>query len=339
MSYLPLRIPLHLPHPSIRYMSQFKLFDDYESEMWPRARQNTVLNVCPQGERMVIERLGKLHSIKESGWFLAIPIVDNIRFCIDMRERALSIPAQAAITKDNVHVDVSGNLYFQFNDPLKAAYGSTNPIYAVKQHAQSCMRAALGELELDQILHARAQLNTMIRETVQEAAVAWGIDVKRYEITEVSPDKFITEAMDKQAAAERDRRKKVLEAEGDKRAAELNSEGVKIQLQNESEGSLIRTRNEAAGRKFQYVLEAEGEAEAILIKAKAQAEAIAVVARALAESGGLEAAKLNVAREYINMYSDMGQKSNTMIFSERPGDVNALLAQAQAVLAASTNSK
>ncbi len=88
------------------------------------------------------------------------------------------------------------------------------------------MRAAIGELELDQILHARATLNSMIRKSVDEAAQNWGLEIKRYEITEVSPDKFITEAMDKQAAAERERRKKVLEAEGDKRSAELESEGA-----------------------------------------------------------------------------------------------------------------
>jgi hypothetical protein len=72
------------------------------------------------------------------------------------------------------------------------------------------MRAAIGEMELDQILHARAQLNQLIRSTVQEASVNWGIEIKRYEITEVLPDKHISEAMDKQAAAERERRKKVL---------------------------------------------------------------------------------------------------------------------------------
>ncbi len=135
----------------------------------------------------------------------------------------------------------------------------------MKQHAQSAMRAAIGELELDQILHARAQLNTMIRTAVQEAAVAWGLDIKRYEITEISPDKYITEAMDKQAAAERERRKKVLEAEGDKRAAELESEGQKIRHKNESEGMLIRVENEARARKSQLVLEVRASCRAFVV--------------------------------------------------------------------------
>ncbi len=117
------------------------------------------------------------------------------------------------------------------------------------------MRAAMGELELDEILHARAHLNTMIRKSVQKSAEAWGIEIKRYEITEVSPDRFITEAMDKQAAAERDRRKKVLDAEGDKRSAELESEGLKVKMKNESEGMLIKVTNEAEATKIQKLLE------------------------------------------------------------------------------------
>lgn len=229
-------------------------FDD-DLDAWPREKPNTILNVCPQGSRMVVERLGKFHDVKDGGWFLAIPMIDQIRFVVDMREKALNIPPQSAITKDNVHVHVSGNLYCQFVDAEKAAYGSKNPIYAVKQHAQSSMRAAIGELELDDILHARAQLNQMIKTTVEESARAWGLEIKRYEITTVAPDKFITEAMDKQAAAERHRRKKVLDAEGDKRAAELESEGVKIRMKNESEGMLIKMTNEAEAAKIKATVE------------------------------------------------------------------------------------
>lgn len=199
------------------------------------------------------------------------------------------------------------------------------------------MRAAIGELELDQILHARAQLNTMIRAAIQEAATKWGVHILRYEITEVSPDKVIMEAMDKQAAAERGRRKKVLDAEGDKRSAELESEGVKIKMMNESEGTLIKIRNEAEAQKSKILLVAEGESKAMEIRALAQAKAISLIAQALNEGGASEAAKLQVAREYIAMYADIGSKSNTMIFNDRPADVNALLAQASAVMASNNS--
>lgn len=306
------------------------LNDDLDS--WPRSKPNTILNVCPQGETMVVERLGKLHEMHTGGWFLAIPVMDQVQYVVDMREKALSIQPQSCITKDNVTVAVSGVLYCQFVDAERAAYGSKNPIYSVKQHAQSSMRAAIGEMELDEILRARSELNTIIRGSVQEASTAWGLDIKRYEITEVTPDAAITEAMSRQAAAERGRRSSVLEAEGRKKAAVLDSEGEKIRLVNKSEGELISVENAAKAQKVQLMLEAEGEADAIRKKAEAQAMAINTVAEALATDSGDEAAKINIARNYIDMYADIGSKSNTMIFNSQPADINALLAQATAVI-------
>ena len=120
------------------FSSKLRLLDiDDDLDAWPKSAVNTLINVCPQGEHRIIERLGKFHRVHSGGWFFAIPIIDDIRFCVDMRERTISITAQSSITKDNVHVEVSGNLYCQFNSAEKAAYGSKNPIYAVKQHAQS----------------------------------------------------------------------------------------------------------------------------------------------------------------------------------------------------------
>lgn len=74
-----------------------------------------------------------MHSIEDSGWFLAIPLVDQIAYVIDVRERAIDIPPQSAITRDNVSVEVSGNLFVQFVDPERAAYGAFNPLYSVMQ--------------------------------------------------------------------------------------------------------------------------------------------------------------------------------------------------------------
>jgi len=289
---------------------------------------NTVLNVVPQGQLHIVERLGKLHTIQPSGYFFAIPFFDQVAYIVDVRERAIDIAPQAAITKDNVSVQVSGNVYVQFVDAEKAAYGANNPLYAVMQHAQSAMRSAIGEMELDEILHGRARLNTLIKGAVQEAAVAWGLEIRRYEITEITPDEQIRIAMDKQAAAERTRREQVLQAEGSKQRAQLTSEGVKISLTNESEGNLIKVRNEAEASKTKLFLEAEGEAEAIRLKAIAQAEAIAKIASELQKPGGEEAAKLAVAQDYIQMFGEMGKNSNTMMFNDKPADVNSLLAQA-----------
>lgn len=299
---------------------------------WPRGSTNTVLNIVPQGEVFVVERLGKLQSLKQSGWFLAIPVIDRIAYRVDMRERAMEITPQSCITKDNVIVAVSGNCYVQFVDPERAAYGSTNPLYAVRQFAQSSMRAAIGEMDLDEILHARTELNNVICGHLREAAQAWGLDVKRYEITEITPDRHIVEVMEKQATAERLRREKVLNAEGEKKAATLESEGVKTRLVNESEGERIAAENQAEANKKQLVLSAEGDAAAIRLRANAQAEALNTIANALNSPHGQAAANLQVAQRYIEMYGEMGSQSNTMIFSDKPGDFNTLLAQAAAVL-------
>jgi regulator of protease activity HflC (stomatin/prohibitin superfamily) len=299
---------------------------------WPLRKPNTVFNIVPQGYRYVVERFGKLHAIQESGWFLAIPVVDTISYVIDVRERALDIQPQAAITRDNVSVEVSGNLFVRFVDPEKAAYGALNPLYSVTQHAQSAMRSAIGEMELDEILHGRARLNSLIKGSLQEASEPWGLEIRRYEITEITPDQQIRLAMDKQAAAERDRREQVLRAEGAKRRAELESEGVKISLTNESEGNLIRVENEAEATKKRILLEAEGHAQAIRMTAHAQAEALRTIAAELRGPGGHEAARLAVAREYVSMYGEMGKQSNTILFNERPADVTSLMAQAVTAL-------
>lgn len=190
------------------------------------------------------------------------------------------------------------------------------------------MRSAIGEMELDEILHGRARLNALIKGSLQEAATPWGLEIRRYEITEITPDHQIRIAMDKQAAAERDRREHVLRAEGDKQRAQLMSEGVKIQMTNESEGTLIKISNEAEASKQRIRLEAEGQAEAIRLMANAQAEALETIARQINKPGGADAAKLALARDYVTMYGEMGAKSNTIMFNDRPGDVNALLTQA-----------
>jgi len=305
-----------------------------ESTQWPMTKLNTIFNIVPQGELHVVERLGKLNSIEDSGWFLAIPFLDRIAYIIDVRERAMDIQPQAAITRDNVSVEVSGNLFIRFNDPERAAYGAKNPLYSVIQHAQSAMRAAIGEMELDEILHGRAKLNALIKGTLQEASSPWGIEIRRYEITEITPDEQIRLAMDKQAAAERSRREQVLRATADKERAQLTSEGVKISLQNESEGNLIRVRNEADATKTQLLKEAEGKAEAIKLLAVAQAQALAKIAAELQKAGGADAAQLALARDYVAMYGEMGKESNTMIFNDRPADMSSLLAQAVAAMKA-----
>eukprot|EP00462_Mataza_sp_D1_P004619 CAMPEP_0175100336 /NCGR_PEP_ID=MMETSP0086_2-20121207/7041_1 /TAXON_ID=136419 /ORGANISM="Unknown Unknown, Strain D1" /LENGTH=311 /DNA_ID=CAMNT_0016374457 /DNA_START=154 /DNA_END=1089 /DNA_ORIENTATION=+ len=298
---------------------------------WPVSKANTILNIVPQGEVMVVERLGKFHSIQPSGWFFAVPVIDRIAYIVDMREKSILINPQSCISKDNVSLAVSGNVYTRFVDGYNAAYGSFNPIYNVVQNAQSAMRAAIGSMEFDDILQERQAINDKVLNALQKAADPWGVEVLRYEITEVQPDRAIVKAMDKQAIAERDRREQVLAAEGLKRSFVLESEGIKLRKQNESEGELIKIRNEAQAEKEKLTLEAEGKAQAILVQAQAQAEAIRRVAEALNSPGGQSAAQLDLAAKYVKMYGELSGKSNTMLIQEKPADINSLVSQAAAV--------
>merc|ERR1712125_292369 len=113
---------------------------------------------------------------------------------------------------------------------------------------------------------------------------------------------------------------------GEKRRAELSSKGVKISLSNESEGTKVK-----------LVREAEGEALSVELRAQAQAEAIRKVSAELQKPGGMDAAKLALAREYVLMYGEMGKQSNTMLFNDRPADINALLSQAALALSTGAN--
>ena len=306
-------------------------------DAWPIVGRNTVVNMCPEGKVMVIETLGKFSKLQKSGLFFLVPIFQKIAYVVDMREKAMEIDPQPAITRDNVSLQVSGNVYLRFIDAKKAAYGSFNPQYAVVQNAQSAMRAIIGKMELDEILHARDTINSEVTKALDMNAEPWGLQVLRYEITQLTPNHEIQHAMDKQAVAERERREVVKNAEGMKEAAVLQSEGIKIKMTNESEGELIKIRNEAQADKERQILEAEGEAQSVLAKAEAQAKAIAMISAQLATAEGKDAAQLTVAKDYIEMYGAIGMSSNTMFFGGQAGDVSQLVAQAASVFKATVD--
>lgn len=301
---------------------------------WPISKFNTILNICPEGDCMIVERLGSFSRVEKPGWFLTIPFIDQISYQVDMRERTMFYPPQSAITKDNVNVKIGAVIFTQFVDPVQAAYGAKNPLLAIKELAKSAMRATVGELELDEVFHSRKIVNERCFAAVGEAAANWGMKVTRHEILDVTPDRYISESLDKQAAAERMRREKVLQAEGEKQAAALESEGVKVRLTNESEGHLIRVGNEALAEQTRIEREAEGHARSIIRRAEAHAESLEIVTNALSKQGASDAARLELAREYIKMYGHMVESSNTIMLNDKPADVTALVTQAALALGA-----
>ena len=105
-------------------------------------------------------------------------------------------------------------------------------------------------------------------------------------------------------------------------------------MTNESEGNLIKIKNEADATKTKILLEAQGQAEAVKLMAESQANALRMISAELNKPGGQEAARLALAREYVDMYGEMGKQSNTILFNERPADVSALLTQAMTAMQA-----
>ncbi len=264
-----------------------------------------------------MERFGAFHREVEPGLFFAIPGVDEVAFCVDMRERTLAYPPQLAITKDNVTVKVSAVLFVQFENAKKACYGASNPLLSVLELTKSAMRSKVGELELDELFHGRSVVNDAVCGAVQSAASEWGLVVRRHEILDVRTDDHIAQAMDRQAAAERVRREQVLQAEGAKERARLESEGERIRAENESEGEFVRAQNEAKAKAIAFKMQAE-----------AMADALRTISEAVAAPNGRESARLLLARDYINMYGEMGKNSNTIMMGNKHGDIDTVLTRA-----------
>lgn len=135
--------------------------------------------ICPQQSAFVIERFGKFSGVLEAGIHPLIPLADRVAYAHSLKEQALSIPSQSAITKDNVTISIDGVLYIRVMDPYAASYGVSDPIWAVTQLAQTTMRSELGKYSLDRTFAERDALNSAIVATINSAATTWGISCLR----------------------------------------------------------------------------------------------------------------------------------------------------------------
>ena len=275
----------------------------------------------PQNRAFLIERFGKYQSTREAGLNFIIPFVDSIGSNRSLKEQAVDVPSQSAITRDNISLHVDGVLYFRVLDPYKASYGVDDYVFAVTQLAQTTMRSELGKMELDKTFEERDQLNAHIVESINQASSPWGIQVLRYEIKDIVPPDSIMEAMEAQMKAERVKRAQILESEGDRQAAINVAEGQKASV-------VLKAQAE----KEEQVLRAQGEASAILAVAQAQAQALTEVGLAANTDEGQKAVQLDLATKAIEAKANIAKESSVVLLPDNATDASSMVAQATSII-------
>jgi regulator of protease activity HflC (stomatin/prohibitin superfamily) len=178
-----------------------------------------LLRQVNQYQRGVMFTLGKFAGIKGPGWRLVIPIFQSMRK-IDIRTKAVDVPDQEVITRDNIPVRINAVVYYKIVDAAKTVLEVEDYYYATSQVAQTTMRNFVGERTLDELLQKRAEIAKQIKDRVDTLTDPWGIDVESVELKDVIIPEDLKRTISKEAEAEREKRAVIINAEGDKIAAD-----------------------------------------------------------------------------------------------------------------------
>jgi regulator of protease activity HflC (stomatin/prohibitin superfamily) len=277
--------------------------------------------IVPQQHAWVIERLGKYDRTLSPGAGFVIPFIERIAYKHSLKEIPLDVPSQVCITRDNTQLQVDGVLYFQVTDPMRASYGSSNYISAITQLSQTTLRSVIGKMELDRTFEERDAINSTIVNSLDEAALNWGVKVLRYEIKDLTPPTEILRAMQAQITAEREKRALIAASEG-RRQEQINI------ATGEREAFIARSE----GEKQAQINKAQGEATAVLTVAEATAKAITQVAESVRQPGGIEAVNLKVAERYVDAFGKVAKAGNTLILPSNMADMGGLIATAMSIV-------
>lgn len=250
------------------------------------------VRLVPQGNKWVVQRLGKYHKTLNPGLNILIPYVDAVSYKVTTKDIVLEIPAQEVITKDNASILANAVAYISIISPDKAVYGVENYRLAIQTLVQTSLRSIVGEMTLDESLSSRDVIKARLKDAISDDIADWGITLKTVEIQDINPSSTMQAAMEEQAAAERGRRATVTRAEGEKEAQILEADG----------------RLEASRR----------DAEAQVVLAAASQEAINKVTEAV-QSNELPVMYL-LGEKYISSISDLAASDNakTVVY---PADV------------------
>ncbi len=254
------------------------------------------LFVVRQYERLVVFRLGQFKGVRSPGIRWLWPILEQ-GVKVDQREFFVEIPRQTTITKDNAPIDIDFLVYMRVMDdrPEDTVLKIQNFQLSAQGLAMTTLRAVIGDITLDEVLSKRDEINVVLRAKLDEATEGWGVRVTRVEIREIDPPRDIQDAMNRQMAAERDRRATVTTAEG-QRAAQI------MQAEGERQASILR----AEGERQATILEAEGRRQAAILNAEGFSIALerinAVAATADARTMSLQ---------YFDTLKDLGSGEST----------------------------
>jgi len=197
------------------------------------------IRLVPQGSKWVVQRLGKFHKSLSPGLNLIIPYIDDVSFKATTKDIVLDIPSQEVITLDNVVIIANAVAYINIISPERAVYGVEDYELAIRTLVQTSLRSIVGEMALDDALSSRDQIKAKLKDSISEDIADWGITLKTVEIQDINPSGTMQQAMEEQAAAERQRRATVTRADGEKTAAILEADGRLEASRRDAEAQVV----------------------------------------------------------------------------------------------------
>ena len=267
-----------------------------------------VTNICivPQAHCYIVERLGVYHTTWKAGLHVKIPGIERVVRRISLKEQVLDFPPQSVITKDNVTMSIDSVVYAKVFDPKKYTYGVENPMIGLQNLTATTLRSVIGEMDLDETLSSRDQINSKMRVILDEATDEWGIQVTRVEVKNITPPREIEEVMTKQMRAERERRQTVLEAQA-------HQESVVARAKGDKEAKVLAAEAERDAK----IAMAEGQAQAIRKVYEAEASGLKILA-----DSGLDP-EIMVRLKSIDAMKDIADGQATKVFV--PNDIASSL--------------